>query len=71
MSRDIITIMEEIIQVLEKKKELSTRKVALEVKTNWETAMRGLKFLKRVDFVKERLDKENNRKTKLFSLIKK
>lgn len=71
MSRDILTIMEEMIKVLEKNKELSTRKVALEVGTNWETAIRGLRFLKRVNFVKERIDDKDNRKSKLFSLIKK
>jgi predicted transcriptional regulator len=70
MYRDTLTILREIIKLLSKEKELSIRQISKGVKTNWESASRGLKFLKEIGIVKERKGDETKRGDRLFSLVK-
>ena len=68
MHRDILIITEEILKLLSKEKELSTRQISLKVKTHRAVALKSLKFLKKIDLVKEREGTETNRVERLFSL---
>jgi predicted transcriptional regulator len=71
MPRDIITIMEEIIKILKTEKEVSIRGLMIKVCANRSTIKRGLNFLKKLEYVKERENTENKVKARLFSLVKK
>lgn len=68
MHRDILLITEEIIKLLSKEKELSTRQISLKVKTHRAVALKSLGFLKKINLVKEREGTETNRSERLFSL---
>jgi predicted transcriptional regulator len=68
MHRDILTITEEIIDLLSKKGELSIRQISLRVKTHRAVALKSLEFLQRIKFVKERQGEETKRVERLFSL---
>lgn len=68
MHRDILMITEEILKILSKKKELSTRQISLKVKTHRAVALKSLEFLKRIRLVQERQGDETNRIERLFSL---
>jgi predicted transcriptional regulator len=61
-------ITEEILKILSKKKELSTRQISLKVKTHRAVALKSLEFLKRIRLVQERQGDETNRIERLFSL---
>lgn len=66
MHRNILDITEEIIKVL-RKKELSVRQISLKVKSHRAVVLKGLEFLKRIGYVKERKS-GGNVETRLFSL---
>lgn len=61
-------ISEEIIKLLLKKKELSTRQISLRIKTHRAVALKSLEFLKRIGLVKERKGSDTRRVERLFSL---
>lgn len=68
MHRDILAITEEIIRLLSKEGELSTRQISLKVRTHRSVALRSLEFLKRINIIKERHGEETKRVERLFSL---
>ena len=68
MHRNILNITEEIIKILKKDKELSIRQISLKVRSHRAVVLKGLEFLKRIDYVKERKDDKNKVDTRLFSL---
>lgn len=68
MHRDILIITEEILKLLSKEKELSTRQISLKIRTHRAVALKSLEFLKKINLVKEREGKETNREERLFSL---
>jgi predicted transcriptional regulator len=71
MHRNILDITEEIIKILKKNKELSTRQISLKIKSHRAVVLKSLEFLKRINYVKETKDNKNKVDTRLFSLIKK
>jgi len=70
MHRNILIITEEIIRVLSKEGELSTRQISLKIKTHRAVALKSLAFLKRIKLVKERKGSGTKRAERLFSLVK-
>jgi predicted transcriptional regulator len=70
MHRDILAITEEILKLLSKEKELSTRQISLKIKTHRAVALKSLEFLKRIKMLEERKGTETNRIERLFSLKK-
>ena len=70
MHRDILIITEEILKLLLKEKELSTRQISLKIRTHRAVALKFLEFLKRINLVIEREGTETNREERLFSLKK-
>ncbi len=68
MHRNILDITEEIIKLLKKHKELSTRQISLKIKSHRAVVLRSLEFLKRIGYIQERKDDKNKVDTRLFSL---
>lgn len=68
--RNILAVIENILKVLKKQDELSVKAISEEVKSQWETTIKALEFMKRVELVKERQGKKTNKVERLFSLKK-
>jgi len=66
--RGILDVIEEILKVLKKKDELSVQRISKEIKSQWETTIKALEFMKRVNLAKERGGKKTNKTERLFSL---
>lgn len=63
-------MIEDILKVLKKNKELSVKSISHEVHSQWETTIKVSEFMKRVNLVKERQGKKTNKAEGLFSLSK-
>jgi len=68
--RNILEVVEDILKVLKRNKELSVKSISNEVRSQWETTIKALEFMKRVNLVKERQGKKTNKAERLFSLTK-
>ncbi|MBS3092560.1 hypothetical protein J4466_04030 [Candidatus Pacearchaeota archaeon] len=68
--RNILDVIEDIIKLLNKEKELSVKGISEEVKSQWETTIKALEFMKKMNLVKERQGKKTNKIERLFSLKK-
>lgn len=66
--RNILKVIEDILNVLKKDKEMSVKSISEAVKSQWETTMKALEFMKKVNLVKERQGKKTNKIERLFSL---
>jgi len=66
--RNILDVIEDILKVLEGKKELSVKSIAKEVRSQWETTIKALEFMKKIKLVKERQGKTTHKTERLFSL---
>jgi len=66
--RTILDVIEDILKVLKKEKELSVKGISEEVKSQWETTIKALEFMKRISLVQEREGKKTHRTERLFSL---
>ena len=66
--KQVNKIMEEIYLILKKEKELSIRQLSVKIGSQWLTIEKALGSLKVLNVVREKDSKENNRKTRLFSL---
>ena len=66
--RNILDVIEDILKVLKKNKELSVKSISNEVRSQWETTIKALEFMKRVNLVKERQGKKTHKAERLFSL---
>ena len=66
--RNIFGIVEDILKVLSKEKELSVKAISERIKSQWETTIKALEFMKKIGLVKERLGKETYKKERLFSI---
>lgn len=66
--RNILNVIEDIIKVLEKNKELSVKSISEKVNSQWETTIKALEFMKKIRIVKERKGKETYKSERLFSL---
>jgi len=68
--RNILEVIEDILKVLKRNKELSVKSISHEVRSQWETTIKALEFMKKVNLVKERQGKKTNKAERLFSLSK-
>lgn len=66
--RNILEIIEDIKKVLAKDKEMSVKKISEEIRSQWETTIKALEFMKKQNIVKEREGKKTNKVERLFSL---
>jgi predicted transcriptional regulator len=67
--RSILEVIEDIKKVLSKE-EMSVKKISEKVKSQWETTIKALEFMKKQGMVKERLNDQTERIERLFSLKK-
>jgi len=68
--RSILDVIEDIKRVLSKREEMSVKRISEEVKSQWETTIKALEFMKKQGMVKERMNDKTERVERLFSLIK-
>ena len=68
--RAILAIIEDILNILSKEEELSVRQISVKLKSQWETTIKALNFMKKINLVKERKGKKTNKIERLFSLVK-
>ncbi|MBI2628695.1 hypothetical protein HYW74_01270 [Candidatus Pacearchaeota archaeon] len=68
--RNILKVIEDIIKLLNKEKELSVKAISESIKSQWETTIKALEFMKKINLVKERQGKKTNKIERLFSLKK-
>lgn len=66
--RNILNVIEDILSVLKKNDEMSVKALSEEVKSQWETTIKALEFMKKINLVKEREGKKTNKIERLFSL---
>jgi len=66
--RNILEVTEDILNLLKKENEMSVKTISEDIKSQWETTIKALEFMKRVNLVKERQGKKTNRIERLFSL---
>jgi len=69
--RNILKVIEDIIKVLEKNKELSVKAISEKVHSQWETTIKALEFMKKIGLVKERRGNQTYKSERLFRLVKK
>ena len=68
--RNILEVIEDIIIVLKKNDEMSVKKISESVNSQWETTIKALEFMEKINLVKERAGKKAHRVERLFSLRK-
>ena len=56
--RNILDVIEDIKKVLSKNKELSVKAISEEIKSQWETTIKALEFMKKQGLVNEREGKK-------------
>jgi len=66
--RSILDVIEDIKKVLSKNKELSVKGISEKIKSQWETTIKALEFMKKQGMVKERKNDQTERVERLFSL---
>ena len=66
--RNSFEVVENILDILKKRKELSVKAVSEELGAQWETTIKSLEFLLRIGLVKESQGKKTNKFERLFSL---
>ena len=66
--RNILDVIEDIKKVLSKNKELSVKAISEEIKSQWETTIKALEFMKKQGLVNEREGKKTHKVERLFSL---
>lgn len=68
--RNILDVIEDIKKVLSKNKELSVKAISEEIRSQWETTIKALEFMKKQGLVNEREGKKTHKVERLFSLTK-
>ena len=66
--RSILEVIEDILRLLKKEKELSVKAISEKIGSQWETTIKALEFMKNRDMVKEREGKKTHKTERLFSL---
>ena len=66
--RNILEVIEDIKKVLSKGEEMSVKRVSEKIKSQWETTIKALEFMKKQGMVKERPNDKSERVERLFSL---
>ena len=69
--RNILEVIEDIKKVLFKGEEMSVKKISEKIKSQWETTIKALEFMKKQRMVNERKGKKTHKVERLFSLVKK
>ncbi len=64
----ILIITERVIKFLERNEESSIHSISSALKIHWDTTIKVLEFLKRINLAKERKGKKTYRNERLFSL---
>lgn len=68
--RNILDVIEDIKKILSNEKEMSVKKISEKIKSQWETTIKALEFMKKQGMVSERKNDETERVERLFSLKK-
>lgn len=68
--RSILDVIKDIQKVLKTEKELSVEAISKKIKSQWETTIKALEFMKGAGIVKERGGKKAYKTERLFSLNK-
>ena len=66
--RNILGVIEDIKKILSREKEISVKKISEKIKSQWETTIKALEFMKKQGIVKERKGKKTHKVERLFSL---
>ena len=66
--RDTISILEDILNIIKKNKELSFNQLQNKTKTQWRTLKNCIDFLLKVNLIKERKGQSKPNPERLFSL---
>ncbi len=66
--RSILDVIEDIIKLLSKKGNLSVKAISDEIGSQWETTIKALEFLKKINLVKEKEGDKSYKTERLFSL---
>jgi len=69
--RNILEVIEDIKKILSNDKEMSVKRISEEIRSQWETTIKALEFMKKQSMVKERFNEETRRVERLFSLVEK
>lgn len=68
--RNILDVIEDIKKILSKGEEMSVKRISEKIKSQWETTIKALEFMKKQGMVKERMNDKTERVERLFSLKK-
>jgi Mn-dependent DtxR family transcriptional regulator len=68
--RSILDVIEDIKKILSNGKEMSVKRISEKIKSQWETTIKALEFMKDHGMVKERKNDKTERVERLFSLVK-
>jgi Mn-dependent DtxR family transcriptional regulator len=66
--RSILDVTEDILNLLSKKSNLSVKAISEEIGSQWETTIKSLEFLKRINLVKEKPGEKSYKAERLWSL---
>tara|TARA_Y100000310_G_scaffold266433_1_gene277912 strand:+ start:104 stop:319 length:216 start_codon:yes stop_codon:yes gene_type:complete len=66
--RNILEVIEDIKKILSKGEEMSVKKISEKIKSQWETTIKALEFMKKQGIVKEQKGKKTHKVERLFSL---
>jgi Mn-dependent DtxR family transcriptional regulator len=66
--RNILDVTEDILNLLSKKSNLSVKAISEEIGSQWETTIKSLEFLKRINLVKEKPGEKSYKTERLWSL---
>ena len=64
--RGILVITKDILDLLDKEKELSIKSISTKLNIRWETAVKSLEFLKNINLITERRGKVTYKAERLF-----
>jgi predicted transcriptional regulator len=68
--RNILQVVEDIIHLLKKEEDLSVKRISFRVKSQWETTIKALEFMERINLVTERKGHKSHKEERLFRLSK-
>ncbi|MBU2053112.1 MAG: hypothetical protein KJ721_02620 [Nanoarchaeota archaeon] len=66
--RNILEVIEDIQKLLTKEKELSVKAISEKIGSQWETTIKALEFMKKINLVKEKQGKQTYKVERLFRL---
>ena len=66
--RSILDVTEDILKLLSKKENLSVKAISEIINSQWETTIKSLEFLKRINLVKEKAGEKSYKTERLWSL---